>query len=174
LPQARAVSVPVHPDVWVVACVPTRELATEVARRMLPATVPHADAAFNAGRAALLVEAMGRRPDLLPTATADRLHQCQRASAMPESARLVQALRGAGAAAVVSGAGPTVLVLGAGEPARQTVSGVLAEVLGDVSVDLSSGMPGQVRASGVPGWRALSLTIDTVGASLVTERAGLR
>lgn len=157
LPSARAVTVPVHPEVWVVACVPDRELATSVARRMLPAEVTHADAAFNAGRAALLVEALSRRPDLLPAATQDRLHQGQRAPAMPDSARLVRRLRAAGAAAVVSGAGPTVLVLGAGDQARSTVTDVLGE---------SSG-------AGLPGWRVLSLTIDTEGATVVTERTGL-
>jgi homoserine kinase len=157
LPQARAVAVPVHPDVSVVACVPGWELPTSVARRMLPAEVPHRDAAFNAGRAALLVEALSRRPDLLPAATADRLHQNQRASAMPDSARLVRRLRAAGAAAVVSGAGPTVLVLGAGEAARRTVEQVLGESAG----------------AGVAGWRALSLAIDTLGARLVTHRMDL-
>lgn len=154
---ARAVTVPVHPDVWVVACVPGCELPTSLARRMLPVEVPHRDAAFNAGRAALLVEALSRRPELLPAATADRLHQGQRASAMPDSARLVRALRAAGVAAVVSGAGPTVLVLGAGGAARRTVDGVLAESEG----------------AGVPGWRALSLAIDTVGATVITQRTDL-
>ena len=155
LPRARAVRVPVHPDIRVVACVPDHELSTSLARRMLPAEVPHADAAFNAGRAALLVEALVRRPDLLPVATADRLHQGQRASAMPDSARLVRALRGAGAAAVVSGAGPTVLVLGEGERVRQVVAQVLGEGTGD----------------GSPGWRVLSLEIDTQGVRLITQRA---
>jgi homoserine kinase len=153
-PRVRAVRVPVHPDVRVVACVPDRELSTSVARLMLPAEVPHADAAFNAGRAALLVEALARRPDLLPMATADRLHQGQRASAMPDSARLVRALRGVGAAAVVSGAGPTVLVLGEGERVRQVVAEVLGEGTGE----------------GWPSWRALSLETDTQGVRLITQR----
>jgi homoserine kinase len=202
LPWARAVTVPVHPDAWVVACVPDYELATSVARGMLPAAVAHRDAAFNAGRAALLVEALGRRPDLLLAATADRLHQGQRAPAMPGSARLVRTLRGAGAAAVVSGAGPTVLVLGAGTRARQTVREVLGELFGDVSGELfgdvsgellgdvsggpsgdvsgevfgdasggvSGGRAGPSSGDGLPGWRALSLLIDTVGARLITER----
>lgn len=181
LPRARAVTVPVHPDVWVVACVPDDELATSVARGMLPAAVAHRDAAFNVGRAALLVEALGRRPDLLLAATADRLHQGERAPAMPDSARLVRTLRGAGAAAVVSGAGPTVLVLGSGTTARQTVMEVLGQLIGDVPGGLSGGAPrgvsgggvGQSRGAGLPGWRALSLLIDTMGARLVTERTEL-
>ena len=88
---------------------------------MLPPTVPHADASFNAGRAALLVEALVRRPEYLFDATADRLHQHYRAPAMPATAALVAELRADGLAATVSGAGPSVLVLGTGDlPARVT------------------------------------------------------
>jgi homoserine kinase len=109
--DARAVRLEVDPRIVPVVCVPQTRLATSAARGMLPASVPHADAAFTAGRAALLVEALGRRPDLLFAATEDRLHQAQRAPAMPATAELVAALLSAGAAAVVSGAGPSVLVL---------------------------------------------------------------
>ncbi|PWJ56280.1 homoserine kinase [Quadrisphaera granulorum] len=107
----RAVRVDPHDDVVPLLCVPGVELSTARARAMLPLHVPHGDAAHTAGRAALLVEAMTRRPDLLLAATEDRLHQEQRAAAMPESAALLADLRGAGHAAVVSGAGPSVLVL---------------------------------------------------------------
>lgn len=94
-----------------VAFVPMTRGSTSKARRMLPENVPHGDAAFTAGRAALLVEAMARRPELLLPATEDRLHQAYRAAAMPRSAKLVDKLRAAGIPAVTSGAGPTVLAL---------------------------------------------------------------
>jgi homoserine kinase len=84
-------------------------VSTRVARGVLPAAVPHADAARNAGRAALLVAALTGRPELLLPATRDWLHQSYRAPVMPESAALVEELRAAGVAAVVSGAGPSVL-----------------------------------------------------------------
>lgn len=95
----------------VVAFVPDQRLATEQARGLLPATVPHQDAAANAGRAALLVAALTHKlgSDVLLDGTEDRLHQSYRAPAMPESAALVERLRRAGAPAVISGAGPTVL-----------------------------------------------------------------
>lgn len=98
-------------DLRPVVFVPGTELLTSKARGLLPATIPHADAAANSARAALLVEAITRRPDLLLVATEDRLHQEYRRSAMPESLDLVHALRDAGVAATVSGAGPTVLAL---------------------------------------------------------------
>ncbi|MEU7793901.1 homoserine kinase [Micromonospora tulbaghiae] len=108
---ARAVSLPVAPAVRPTVFVPAERGLTSVARAALPATVPHADAAFNAGRAALLVHALTADPGLLLPATVDRLHQEQRAPGMPATAGLVGALREAGVAAVVSGAGPTVLAL---------------------------------------------------------------
>lgn len=109
---ARAVREDVHPDVRAIVCVPEFEVSTEKARALLPSTVPHADAARTAGRAALLVTALTRRPDLLFEATDDHLHQQYREPAMPATLTLVRALRAAGLAAVVSGAGPSVLVLG--------------------------------------------------------------
>jgi homoserine kinase len=82
---------------------------TELARGLLPDSVPHADAAANTGRAALLVAALGGEPSLLLRATEDFLHQQQRAPAMPETIALVGDLRSRGIPAVVSGAGPSVL-----------------------------------------------------------------
>jgi homoserine kinase len=94
-----------------VALVPDARLSTERARGLLPEMVPHADAAANSGRAALLIAALTAAPEFLLDATEDRLHQSYRAPAMPESLELVERLRGKGVAAVVSGAGPTVLAL---------------------------------------------------------------
>ena len=107
----RSVRLAVHPDVRAVVCVPEEELATSRARALLPATVPHADAALTAGRAGLLVHALTSAPALLLDATEERLHQSQRAPAMPRTAQLLTALRAEGLAAVVSGAGPSALVL---------------------------------------------------------------
>ncbi|MGR6923326.1 homoserine kinase [[Actinomadura] parvosata] len=94
-----------------VALVPSTRLSTEAARGLLPKDVPHKDASFNAGRAALLIAALTQRPErgLLLAATEDRLHQHYRAPAMRASADLVERLRAVGVPAVVSGAGPTVL-----------------------------------------------------------------
>jgi homoserine kinase len=98
-------------SIGAVAFVPPDRLETTIARGLLPVTVPHAAAAANAGRAALLVAALTGRPDLLLPATRDWLHQEQRRPAMPESLALVESLRADGIAAVISGAGPTVLAL---------------------------------------------------------------
>jgi len=139
----HATTVSVDPRVGAVAFVPAEAVETKVARGLLPATVPHADAAANAGRAALLVAALGGKPELLLPATEDRLHQDYREPAMPESLALVRSLRADGLPAVVSGAGPTVLVL-----TDHAASGELVE-----------------RAP--EGWRALTLAVEHHGA-LVT------
>lgn len=104
-----AVSAGVDPRVGVVVFVPSTPVETAVARGLLPDLVPHADAAANSGRAALLVAALAGRPEHLLLATRDYLHQDQREPAMPESLALVRALRADAIPAVISGAGPTVL-----------------------------------------------------------------
>ena len=109
--ETYAVRAPVDARVSVVVFVPPEPLSTEVARGLLPQSVPHADAAANAGAAALLVAALGGQPDQLWRATRDFLHQDYRRPAMPASLELVDRLRGDNLAAVVSGAGPTVLAL---------------------------------------------------------------
>lgn len=142
---ASAIRIEVHPRIRAVVAVPGAALLTETARGLIPKDVPHADAAFNAARSALLVEALTRRPDLLLTATEDRLHQHYRAPAMPDTAALVTALRAAGLAAVVSGAGPSVLVLATDD--------VRARV-----------------AQAAPGWDVRALPIDTRGATVTAGR----
>lgn len=108
----RVVQGRVHPDLIARVWVPDFEVATNRARQVLPATVPHAEAAANSGRAGLLVHAIAEQPELLHTATRDWLHQTYRSALMPRAAELLNELRADGRAAVVSGAGPTLLALG--------------------------------------------------------------
>lgn len=105
----------------VVAFVPDRAVSTQVARGLLPDSVPHGDAARNAGRAALLVAALGGRPELLLPATRDWLHQAYRAPVLPDSVALVESWRVAGVPAVISGAGPTVLAFVTGAASSETL-----------------------------------------------------
>ena len=144
---ARAARLEVAEEIAPVVFVPGSTLSTHVARGLLPDVVPHADAAFNAGRSALLVHAMTRDPALLLEATEDRLHQRQRGAAMPESLDLVDRLRAAGHAAVVSGAGPSVLVL-----ARRAAVGAVTELT-------------------PAGWQARPLEVDPSGAHVLSEGA---
>lgn len=139
-PGFTATTVAVDPRVRVVVFVPPEPLRTSVARGLLPELVPHGEAAANAGRAALLVVALGGRPELLLPATEDFLHQSYREAAMPESLQLVRRLRADGVAAVVSGAGPTVLAF----------------------VDSSN--QAEVRRRAPSGWAVQALAVDGDGA----------
>jgi homoserine kinase len=107
----HAVRLDAHPGIRPVALVAGAESLTSTTRGLLPQHVPLVDAAFTGSRTALAVLAFTQRPELLLPATEDRLHQGYRRPAYPESADLVDALRGRGIPATISGAGPTVLAL---------------------------------------------------------------
>ena len=111
---AQSVNIDVDARIGALAFIPATSVATSKARKMLPETLPHADAVRNSTNSALLVHALAHRPDLLHTATQDFLHQSYRQDAMPQSFALLTKLRNAGVAAFISGAGPTVLVLHTG------------------------------------------------------------
>lgn len=108
-PVGRATRFEVHPDIAPVLVIPPEQASTMAARAALPEFVEHSDAAFSAGRSALLVHALSRAPGLLLAATDDRLHQRQRRAVYPGSMDLVDDLRAQGIAAAISGAGPTVI-----------------------------------------------------------------
>lgn len=109
-----------HPDIRLFPAIPETRSSTAATRGLLPEQVSHRDARFNLARSAMLVVALTQRPDLLVEATGDRLHQAQRAPAMPASAEYLTMLRRCGIAAVLSGAGPAVIALtdGADLPAE--------------------------------------------------------
>ncbi|NLU84453.1 homoserine kinase [Rhodococcus sp. HNM0569] len=138
--EFRAVRIGVHPSIRAVALVPEDRSATAHTRGLLPATVPHGDAAFNASRSALLVVALTQRPDLLMPATEDLLHQAQRAPALPLTTRWIARLRSAGIAATVSGAGPTVLALCTGAFPDELRAAAQAEGLRVLDLAVSDGV----------------------------------
>jgi homoserine kinase len=144
----QAVRLTPAPELAPVLCVPAIPVATKTARNVLPDQVPHADAAANSARAALLIAALTGRPELLFAATEDFLHQRYRAPVMPGTATLLAALRDAGIAAVISGAGPSVLSL--------TVDGQHHDAT-DVA---------RIAARQAESWRVLPLRVDTQGARL--------
>ena len=139
----------VHRGVSPLELVPSHKMSTALARSLQPESVPHDDAVFNVSRSALLVAALTQSPELMMSATEDRLHQDYRAEAMPETYELIQLMRSHGHAAVVSGAGPSVLVL-ASDPAERLEAAKLA-------------------AEKYPQWQALLLAVDFKGATVITQ-----
>lgn len=144
-PQHKKLTV--HRGVSPLVFVPDFTMSTEVARSLQPLQVPREDAVFNVSRSALLIAALTQSPELLLAATEDKLHQNYRAQAMPETDRLVRALRAEGFAAVVSGAGPSVLVLADG-PGRRAEAARTAETAVDTP------------------WEALMLAVDVKGGTV--------
>jgi homoserine kinase len=98
------------PDLRPAVFVPSdARVATEDARRALPPTVPHADAASNAGHAALTAVALLHEPGLLSRAMRDLLHEEVRLALVPEAREVFERIREAGLAVCVSGSGPSLL-----------------------------------------------------------------
>lgn len=99
-------------------------LPTGASRALLPQSVPHADAAFNAGRAGLLVAgiALGDA-GALAAGLADRIHEPYRTDAVADLGEVEAALVAAGACgAALSGAGPTVVGLVAGDDDEEAIA----------------------------------------------------
>lgn len=91
-----------------VAVVPRERTSTTASRGCLPETVPHGDAALNAGRSALLGAAIATGDaDLFVEALSDTLHEPFRPSVVLDALRadLSPGVRGA----TLSGSGPTVI-----------------------------------------------------------------
>ena len=92
--------------------VPEQSLATEEARRVLPAQYSRADAVTNVQNSMLLLAALTQgRPDLLAAALEDRIHQPYRAALCPLLPCLQELKGKQGILGVaLSGAGPSVLI----------------------------------------------------------------
>jgi homoserine kinase len=94
-----------------IAVVPEATVSTAEARAALPQDVPHADAAFTAGRAAVLGAALASgSAELFADALADRLHEPYRAKNAPILATVRARLPEGALGATLSGSGPTVVV----------------------------------------------------------------
>ena len=98
-------------NLQLVAWIPERKLPTSEMRRVLPDSVPRADAVANLTRVAVGVAGLASgRIDVLALLTEDRLHEPYRAKVYPELPKLTAAARAAGAiGACLAGSGSTVV-----------------------------------------------------------------
>ena len=125
-----------------IALVPSERASTAESRAALPETVPHEDAAFTAGRAALLGAALAAGSvELFASALADRIHEPFRSPFLADvRARLPESALGA----TLSGSGTTVMVW-----AREGKSAGCAAALAELH----------------PGVEVLELAVTTEGAA---------
>jgi len=95
-----------------VVVIPDQELATADARRVLPSTVPFADAVHNLNAMGLLIAGLADASAWSDIAMDDYLHQPYRMPLLPFAAPLLATMKEAGAAGTCwSGAGSTMLAL---------------------------------------------------------------
>jgi homoserine kinase len=138
----RAERLDVDASLRPVLLIPEHErIATGDARRVLSREVPRVGASFNAARTALLVLALGGRPDLLADAMEDRLHQDARLRLAPGAQRVFQDLRSAGVPVCVAGSGPTLLAFDNGTASIPELA---------------------------PSWRVVRTAVRTQGAEVAT------
>ncbi|TMG22058.1 MAG: homoserine kinase [Chloroflexi bacterium] len=128
-------------DLRAVLFIPDLRLETKAMRKVLPRTVPLADATANLGRVAIGVAGLAAgRFELLRVLTVDRLHEQYRAHVYPQLPVLIQAARDAGAiGACLSGAGSTVIAF---SDSVSTFTRIEAAFLG---VAAENDLPGRVE-----------------------------
>ena len=103
------------PQDWnIMVCVPDYELATDIARSVIPKEIPLKDAIFNLKRSAMFVQAVSTSDEeLMKLALTDKLHQPYRMKLVPGLSEIIENLKHEEdvLGCVLSGAGPTILVI---------------------------------------------------------------
>ena len=106
------------PVLSIVIVKPEVQWQTRTARAVLPDAVSRADAIFNIGRTALVIDALRNGDlDLLPKVMDDRVHQPYRLKHIPAGIAAYETARQFGAAAL-SGAGPSMICFASAEHAK--------------------------------------------------------
>jgi homoserine kinase len=118
------------PEWTVVIVKPLVDWQTKTARAVLPKSVSRADAIFNIGRSALVVEAFRQgNPELLQKSMDDRIHQPYRLKHITGGMAAYKTAKRFGAAAL-SGAGPSIIAFvpqGEAENAKAQIANAFEE-----------------------------------------------
>ena len=103
------------PSEWdITVCIPDFELSTNIARSVLPQSVPLQDAVYNSKHLGMLIAAVETKDEkLMKAALHDKLHQPYRAKLVPGMEEIMEAFKHEDGiiGTVLSGAGPTMLVI---------------------------------------------------------------
>ena len=103
------------PDEWkITMCHPDFELPTKISRSVLPETVSLKDAAYNARRTAMMIDAIINKDEkLFKLAIQDRLHQPYRTKLVPGLEEIIKNLKHKDnvLGTALSGAGPGIIVV---------------------------------------------------------------
>ncbi|MFN8411875.1 MAG: homoserine kinase [Anaerolineales bacterium] len=113
------------PNFSVVLVKPNLDWPTRVARAVLPKSISRADAVFNIGRAALVVDALRNGDsELLQKVMDDRLHQSYRLKHISGGMSAYKTAKQFGAAAL-SGAGPSIICFVSPDKAEQAKAEIM-------------------------------------------------
>ena len=103
------------PNEWkITMCVPDFELPTSISRSVLPESISLKDAAFNARRTAMMIEAIhSKDAELFKLSMQDKLHQPYRTKLVPGLDEIMNNLKHTKGVigTVLCGAGPSVLII---------------------------------------------------------------
>ena len=145
------VNFPLHPGWEFLALVPDFDLATSLARSVLPEQVSRGDAIYNISHGAMVLKALELGDEkLLRTAMQDRLHQSYRKKLIPDYEKIQALIRTTGAAFCLSGAGPTLLCI----TRNKRLKGMLEQKLPAITEK---------------NWQVLPLHIEFEGAHIIHQ-----
>ena len=103
------------PEEWdLTVCIPDFELSTNIARSVLPESVPLQDAVYNAKHLAMFIQAINTKDiKLMKNALHDKLHQPYREKLIPGMKEIMEVFNHEDnvIGTVLSGAGPSILVI---------------------------------------------------------------
>lgn len=138
------------PKLSIVIVKPEVNWQTHTARTVLPKTVSRADAIFNIGRAALVIEAIRNGElDLLQKVMDDRIHQPYRLKHIPAGLAAYETAKQFGAAAL-SGAGPSIICFVSTEKTEDTQENII-DVFSKQGIQ-SQGLSTKPSNSGAHQW----------------------
>ncbi|MFR1672163.1 MAG: homoserine kinase [Candidatus Gastranaerophilaceae bacterium] len=144
------------PEDWkITVCIPDYELATDIARSVLPKEVPMADAVYNAQRLGMFIQAVNTKdPELMKIALHDKLHQPYRMKLVPGLEKIIENLKHEEnvLGCVLSGAGPSILII-----SQKNNIDRIHSIVKDTWADLN------VKAE------VLTLPVEAHGAQIITQ-----
>jgi homoserine kinase len=148
--SVRSISVPVSPRARFVALIPSFEISTQMARKLVPHNFSKADTIHNLNRAALISAAFATdNLTSLPGLFEDRIHQPYRQQLIPQLSRVINAGVTAGAiGGWLSGSGSTIICLTLRNPDR--VGKAMLHELPDAQIRILSAENKPFRVSRLP------------------------
>ena len=153
--RVHTVSVPVSEKFKFAVFIPSFELKTEVARKLLPDTISRQDAVYNLSRAALMTASLfSGNLENLRVAVGDRIHQPYRLPLIDCSDQIFYIAYNLGAYAVcISGAGPSILA-----------------IIDKNDAEFESAANRALKDQNLHDWHIKVLECDAVGATVKFEK----